>query len=294
MSESTASQDSSQDPHQDSSQDLELFLSQVSESIVASDTSVAVAIVKRAAAIAARMRDEGLVTEYKTSISDVVTAADRAAEKFVVEALAALRPEDGILGEEGSAKESQSGRTWVIDPVDGTYNFTTGSDYWCSALALVMGDANNPDEVILGAVHRPATGESWIGGPSLPTTRINIDGTVDDLRVTDHPLSEVCAATYLHTTVVNSSEESEVTATKSWLDAVSRSATWRMLGSASVDMAGVADGRIGVWFQRDVAAWDWLPGYALITGAGGEGTSVGRWKLAGSSGQVAELREVLR
>ena len=93
MSESTASQDSSQD--------LELFLSQVSESIVASDTSVAVAIVKRAATIAARMRDEGLVTEYKTSISDVVTAADRAAEKFVVEALAALRPEDGILGEEG-------------------------------------------------------------------------------------------------------------------------------------------------------------------------------------------------
>lgn len=286
MSESSASQDTSQD--------LALFLDQMSESIAATDMGIAVAIVKRAAAIAARMRDEGLVTEYKTSLSDVVTAADRAAEKFVVDALAALRPEDGILGEEGSAKESQSGRTWVIDPVDGTYNFTTGSDYWCSALALVVGDANDPQELILGAVHRPASGESWVGGPEIPTTRINLNGTVDDLQVESRRLNEVCAATYLHTTVVSSTEESEVTATKSWLDAVSRCATWRMLGSASVDMAGVVDGRVGVWFQRDVAPWDWLPGRALIEGAGGDCESVGRWKLAGSTGQVAELREVLR
>lgn len=286
MSESSTSHDTSHE--------LAHFLDQMSESIAATDMGVAVAIVKRAAAIAARMRDEGLVTEYKTSLSDVVTAADRAAEKFVVDALAALRPEDGILGEEGSAKESKSGRTWVIDPVDGTYNFTTGSDYWCSALALVVGDANDPEQLILGAVHRPASGESWIGGSEIPTTRINLNGTVDDLQVESHPLNEVCAATYLHTTVVGSEEESEVTATKSWLDAVSRCATWRMLGSASVDMAGLVDGRVGVWFQRDVAPWDWLPGCALIEGAGGDCVSVGRWKLAGSTDQVAELREVLR
>lgn len=286
MSESSAAHDTSQD--------LALFLDQMSESIAATDMGIAVAIVKRAAAIAARMRDEGLVTEYKTSLSDVVTAADRAAEKFVVDALAALRPEDGILGEEGSAKESKSGRTWVIDPVDGTYNFTTGSDYWCSALALVVGEADAPEELILGAVHRPASGESWIGGPEIPTTRINLNGTVDDLQVESRPLHEICAATYLHTTVVGSAEDSEVAATKSWLDAVSRCATWRMLGSASVDMAGVVDGRVGVWFQRDVAPWDWLPGRALIEGAGGDCESVGRWKLAGAAGQVAELREVLR
>lgn len=276
------------------SHELDAFIGQLSESIAASDTAIAVAIVKRAASIASEMRAEGLVKQFKTSISDVVTAADRAAEKFVVDALARLRPNDGILGEEGSAKESQSGRTWVIDPVDGTYNFTSGSDYWCSALALVIGDVNDPEDLILGAVHRPASGETWIGGPELPTTRINLNGTVDDVQVENLPLDEVCAATYLHTTVVGSADEQEATATRSWLDAVSRCATWRILGSASVDMAGVVDGRLGVWFQRDVAPWDWLPGRALIEGAGGDCAAVGRWKIVGSLGQVAELREVLK
>lgn len=142
------------------SRELDAFIGQLSESIAASDTAIAAAIVKRAASVASEMRAEGMVKGFKTSISDVVTAADRAAEKFVVDALARFRPNDGILGEEGSAKESQSGRTWVIDPVDGTYNFTSGSDYWCSALALVIGDVNDPEDLILGAVHRPASGET--------------------------------------------------------------------------------------------------------------------------------------
>src|SRR5699024_12077401 len=90
--------------------------------------------------------EQGISTEQKTSVSDVVTEADRAAEKFVAGVLEAIRAEDGIVGEEGAQRKSQSGRTWVIDPVDGTYNFTNGSDYWCSALALsdasgtVLGD----------------------------------------------------------------------------------------------------------------------------------------------------------
>ena len=108
------------------------------------DASLAAHVVRRAAELAARMRADGLETEFKTSISDVVTAADRAAEQFVVSELARLRPDDGILGEEGSAKDGTSGRTWVIDPVDGTYNFTSGSDYWCSAIALVEGSPDDP------------------------------------------------------------------------------------------------------------------------------------------------------
>lgn len=104
----------------------------------------------------------------------MVTAADRAAEDFVAEALRTLRPQDGLLGEEGTSAPSESGRTWVIDPVDGTYNFTTGSDYWCSALALVDGDPEDPEKLYFGAVHRPAMGYTWFGGPDLPTT---LDGT---------------------------------------------------------------------------------------------------------------------
>ena len=129
------------------------------------DEHLAQALVFNAGRLAWRMREAGVQTEQKTSISDVVTDADRAAERFVAGALAALRPEDGIVGEEGTNAASTSGRTWVVDPVDGTYNFSCGSDYWCSALALVTGDPSNPEQLHFGAVHRPAMGYTWFGGP---------------------------------------------------------------------------------------------------------------------------------
>ena len=110
------------------------------------DAHLAQALVYNAGRLAWRLREMGVSVEQKTSISDVVTDADRAAERFVAGVLEAVRPEDGLVGEEGTARESQSGRNWVIDPVDGTYNFTSGSDYWCSALALT--DASG---VALGA-----------------------------------------------------------------------------------------------------------------------------------------------
>ena len=269
------------------------FLAHLPTATIDDDAALARAIVEHAGALAARMRQAGVTTEFKTSVSDVVTAADRAAEAFVVAALAQLRPADGILGEEGSAKESDSGRTWVIDPVDGTYNFTTGSDYWCSALALVHGSAENPEGLIVSAVHRPATGHTWVGGPHVPTTRFHPQEQSRLLSIKDRELSQVSAGTYLHSTVVGAADEQERASTAAWLATVSRSATWRMLGSASLDLAGVAEGRLGVWFQRDVAAWDWLPGLGLIVGAGGTGASVGRWQVAGSANQVRDLSQTL-
>ncbi|MEJ5920070.1 inositol monophosphatase [Corynebacterium sp. H113] len=262
---------------------------------LAEQADLATAVVRRAASLAARMRADGLETEFKTSISDVVTEADRTAEKLVVESLSSLRPQDGILGEEGSAKYSESGLTWVIDPVDGTYNFTTGSDYWCSAIALVEGDPEKPERVILGAVSRPATGETWVGGPDLPTTRVEADGTRTELTIHDATLNTVCAGTYLHSTAIDpdSHTPEDIDCARRWADATSRFATWRVMGSASIDLAGVADGRLGAWFQRDVAPWDWLPGYALVCGAGGVGTLAGRWRVAGSQSSVAELASIL-
>ena len=110
----------------------------------------AAALVRRAGHLALRMRAQGLDAEVKTSVSDVVTEADRTAERFVAEALQALRGDDGVIGEEGASRPSATGRTWVIDPVDGTYNFSQGSDYFCSALALV--DDNSAHTPAIGAV----------------------------------------------------------------------------------------------------------------------------------------------
>ncbi|HEX8509866.1 MAG TPA: inositol monophosphatase family protein, partial [Propionibacteriaceae bacterium] len=126
------------------------------------DLSLASELVREAGALAARMLSDGLTTQYKTSVSDVVSAADHAAEELVVGRLSAERPDDGLVGEEGA--ESPGNRTWYVDPVDGTYNFLSGIPYWCSAVALV--DEQGP---LLGAVYYPALDELWLGGREHPT-----------------------------------------------------------------------------------------------------------------------------
>lgn len=243
------------------------------------DATLAAELTRRAAELASRMRAEGLEGEQKTSVSDVVTAADHAAEELVAGALARLRPADGVLGEEGADATSTSGRTWVIDPVDGTYNFLSGLGTWCSALAL-----RDADGLLLGAVHQPAVDEAWLGGRGLPTT---LGGRpVGELG--DLPLAEVAIATYLHPAVLSDADLREP-----WLAAIAGAATVRMFGSGSCDLAAVAAGRIGVWAQQSVPEWDWLPGAALVAAAGGRAEQVevrGRtWSVAGRPTAVGEV-----
>ena len=81
------------------------------------DVSLAAELVREAGMLAQDMLSAGLKTEYKTSVSDVVSAADHAAEELVTDRLAESRPSDGLVGEEGARKAGE-GRTWYIDPVD--------------------------------------------------------------------------------------------------------------------------------------------------------------------------------
>lgn len=253
-----------------------------------SDEALAQALVYNAGRLAWRMREQGVESEQKTSVSDVVTAADRAAEDFIAGVLEILRPNDGLLGEEGASRESTSGRTWVVDPVDGTYNFTSGSDYWCSALALVEGDPSHPQALLFGAVHRPAMGYTWFGGPGIATTR---DGVGVD-KLTDQPAAAVSLSTYLHPTFL-----AQDAVRAAWVRVATQFATLRMFGAGSVDLASVADGSLGAWMQHSVADWDWLPGKALVEGAGGVGVKVEAggvtWCVAGNALAVEQATAAL-
>ena len=252
------------------------------------DEHLAQALVYNAGRLAWRMRENGVNTDFKTSVSDVVTDADRAAEAFVAGALEALRPEDGVVGEEGANKASQSGRCWVIDPVDGTYNFTRGSDYWCSAIALVEGDPSAPERLLFGAVHRPAMGYTWFGGPGIRTM---LDGKELPVLI-DAPLSQTSLATYIHPTWLANPEVSSA-----WNAVATQPAALRMLGAGSVDLGGVSDGTSGVWMQHTVADWDWLPGRALVEGVGGAAVKVQaggvEWCVAGNVQAVSEVADIL-
>ncbi|MGZ4446821.1 MAG: inositol monophosphatase family protein [Nocardioides sp.] len=246
------------------------------------DATLAAELVRDAGRLAGRMRAEGLDAEQKTSVSDIVTAADHAAERLVVERLARLRPADGLLGEEGHEHDGTSGRRWVVDPVDGTYNFHRGLTWWCSAVALVDGD-----ELLLGAVYHPHEDALYVGGPGLPSTR---DG-VPLPRLVDVPLARACAATYLHHPVADGPT------TEAFTRVAGRSATIRMLGSGTMDAMAVAQGQLDLTFQHSVPDWDRLPGAAVVLGAGGTARQVeaaGRtWSLVGAPTAVAQAAEAL-
>jgi myo-inositol-1(or 4)-monophosphatase len=242
------------------------------------DAQLAELLVREAGSLAAAMRREGVDAETKTHVTDIVTAADRAAERLVVDRLRAERPDDAIVGEEGADHVGTSGRTWVIDPVDGTYNFHRGLDWWCSALALVDGD-----DVLLGAVHHPREDATYVGGPGRPATR---DG-VPLASLVDRPLAECCATTYLHPPFY----DGEVGA--AFARAVGGVATLRMMGSGTMDAMAIAEGRCDVLFQHSVPDWDRLPGAAIIRSVGGESRVVaaaGRsWHVTGVPTAVAEV-----
>jgi fructose-1,6-bisphosphatase/inositol monophosphatase family enzyme len=224
----------------------------------------------------------GLKTRYKTSVSDVVSAADHAAEELIVARLAEERPDDGLVGEEGSRSPGE--RTWVIDPVDGTYNFLSGVPYWCSAVGL--SDAQGR---VLGAVYYPAVDQLWLGGRNRPTE----ENQIPVAPLANRPLAEVSVSTYSHPAHMR--DQARRTA---WEAAVSSAATVRMFGSASIDLASVASGRIGAFLQADLKDWDWIPGAALVTAAGGraEVVQVGdnHWHLAGNAQTVTEIEAALR
>ncbi len=246
------------------------------------DLDLAAALVREAAVLADAMRRDGLTTEHKTSISDVVSAADHAAEELIVARLRAERPADGVVGEEGTDRPGV--RTWFIDPVDGTYNFLSGLPLWCAALGLT-----DADGVVLGAVYHHATDELWLGERGRPTT---CNGTPVD-RLVDRALPEISVATYLHPTTLPDDG-----ARVPLLRVIQGAATVRMLGSGSIELAAVAAGRLGAWVQLDSLDWDWFPGVALVEGAGGATAvfqaSGHRWHVAGSQQAVDEISALVR
>lgn len=242
------------------------------------DAQLATRLVEEAGTLAAAMRREGLDAETKTHISDIVTAADKAAEAQVVDTIRRLRPADSIVGEEGADHQGTSTRTWVIDPVDGTYNFHRGLDWWCSAVALV-----DDGRLLLSAVHQPSAGETYVGGPELPSTRNGVRLPA----LTDRPLHECCATTYLHPPFY----EGDIGA--AFARAVQGVATLRMMGSGTMDSMAIAQGRCDVLFQHSVPDWDRLPGAAVIRGVGGLSEVVAAggvdWHVAGVPTAVAEI-----
>lgn len=96
---------------------------------------------------------------------DLVTVADQEVEHFLTEELAKAFPEDSIFGEEGAARQGKSGRTWVVDPIDGTFNFVRGGDQWAISIGLY-----EDSQPIFGVIFVPLKSQLLVGGIGHPST----------------------------------------------------------------------------------------------------------------------------
>jgi histidinol phosphatase-like enzyme (inositol monophosphatase family) len=131
---------------------------------------------RKAGELALRHWRTGLEMEDKTDASPV-TAADRASEQLLADLIAGAFPHDGLLGEEGAARESASGRQWIVDPIDGTRDFVRGNRLWCNLIGLVL-----DGEPVVGVATFPALeeqyyavrgGGAWRDGERLAVSRIS-------------------------------------------------------------------------------------------------------------------------
>ena len=143
------------------------------ESLAATAASLA----RSVGGVIASLRQVGVdVADTKSSINDVVTAADREAERLIAEGLRIARPDDGILGEEGASVTGTTGITWVVDPIDGTRAFAKGKPHFVISVALV--EEGRP---ILGVLFNPAMDEffeaSKGGGAFLNGSPIHVSHT---------------------------------------------------------------------------------------------------------------------
>jgi myo-inositol-1(or 4)-monophosphatase len=191
----------------------------------------------------------------KSSPTDLVSDADREAERTIRELLASERPEDGLLGEEGSRQAAESGRRWIVDPLDGTINFLYGFPAWAVSVAL-----EDADGVAVGVVHSPVSGETFRAvrgeGAFLGDRRMAVRDPV--------PLDRALIATGF-------SYESDKRAIQADVmrSLLPRARDIRRAGAASVDLSWLAAGRLDAYFERGLHSWDWAAGRLLVEEAGG-------------------------
>jgi len=191
-----------------------------------------------------------LEIDSKSTPTDPVSEADLASERVIREFLRERVPEDGLLGEEGDDVPSRSGRRWIVDPLDGTVDFLFGNPQWCVSVAC-------EDEA--GVVYDPLRDELFAGGRGLPTT---LNGrTVRGSTRAD--LSTALVATGFGYDATQRGVQGELVAR-----VLPRVRDIRRAGSAALDLAWAACGRVDAFYEHGVQRWDIAAGVLLCAGAG--------------------------
>jgi myo-inositol-1(or 4)-monophosphatase len=217
----------------------------------------------------ARLREfyaQGVATEYKGDV-DLVTIADRTVEKLIRTRLGAIFPDHGIFGEEGTRDRLEGEFRWYVDPLDGTTNFAHGLPQFCVSMGLEQRPANltaaEDGTLVAGVIYDPLRDELFSAergkGASLngkPMQVSRIAELAESLVATGFPSRKRHASPNIHF----------------YQEFTLRSHGVRRAGSAALDLAYVAAGRLEAFWEFNLNPWDTAAGILMIEEAGGRVT----------------------
>lgn len=208
-----------------------------------------------------RGRDRGFSVELKGK-DDLVTNIDREIETFITEELSRIFPDDEVLGEEfGGLEEQSQRRHWLIDPIDGTLNFSHGIPMSCVSIAL-----QHEGESKIGVIYDPYRDEMF-------SARRGAGAWLDDEPMEVSPEADLSNAV-LVTGFRPVTPENLTDNLQNFVNATRQSRGVRRLGSAALDLAYVAAGRLDGFWEFGLNPWDTGAGYLLVEEAGGRVTDV--------------------
>ncbi len=224
-------------------------------------------IAREAGALLRDFYAQGVETEYKGDV-DIVTVADRTAEKLIRTRLGEVFPDHGVYGEEGTRERMQGEFRWYVDPLDGTTNFAHGFPQFCVSMGLEKRPAGlKPGQdgtLVAGVIYDPLRDELFTAergqGARLNGKPAKVSRTpqlAEALLGTGFPSRKRHASPNIHF----------------YQEFTLRSHGVRRAGSAALDLAYVACGRMDAFWEFNLNPWDTAAGILLIEEAGGKVTN---------------------
>jgi myo-inositol-1(or 4)-monophosphatase len=211
----------------------------------------------------------------KSTAIDVVTQMDSQSETHIVFEILKARPDDGIIGEEGSERTSKSGITWVIDPLDGTVNYLYGLPGWNVSIA-----AKDSEGVVVGVVVAPTINSTWYasrgGGAFLNEQPITCNDGVELNRA-------LIATGFAYDLDARPAQLAQLS------ELLNRIRDIRRNGAAAVDLCHVAMGALDGYFEKGLQEWDLAAGGLIASEAGAKVTTVAGTTIAAAPSLHATL-----
>lgn len=231
-----------------------------------------------------QVTDRGLHAVTKSSPTDFVTQMDSASETLIRQIIMEARPDDGIIGEEGTSLISRSGVSWVVDPIDGTTNYLRGMPNYSVSIAAIR-----DDETLVGVVYDPSLDETF---SAISGQGATLNGR--SITCSTALLQEAIIGTGFSYLSSNRARQAEILHVL--LPFVG---DIRRPGSAAVSLCWVACGRLDAFYEKGLQQWDYAAGALIASEAGADVSGIeqkvlqDRLIVASAPSITSELREML-